>query len=167
MVSEAPGRHTRRDLLFTSLALGHVLKLATCNGLLRSTPNNRWALLGSSLLTAHERSTLDAFHFIYITPDGFIQEKPTFPTLVDFKNGIVPHLRSPARTRWRCFSVCDLNQRGNSTADKCVQNAICNSVRPPAGSFDRCPAADPLCRSLCHGRGAQVGQNFLLSRQPM
>ena len=43
-------------------------------------------------------------------PDLFIHEKSTFPTLVDFKIGKVPHLRSAGRTPWRCITVYDLNQ---------------------------------------------------------
>ncbi len=50
-------------------------------------------------------------HIIYVAlPDLFIHEKSTFPTLVDFKIGKVPHLPSAGRTPWRCFTVYDLNQ---------------------------------------------------------
>src|SRR5271166_6108700 len=101
-------------------------------------------------------------HRIYIAlRDLFIHEKSTFPTLADFKISKVPHLPSAGRTPWRCFSVEE------TRTDKRVMNAICNSVRPPPGSFNRCPASDPFCGSLCHGRGAHAGQNFLLGGQPM
>jgi hypothetical protein len=50
-------------------------------------------------------------HIIYVALlDFFIHKKSTFPTLVDFKIGKVPHLPSAGGPRCRCFAVYDLNQ---------------------------------------------------------
>jgi len=52
----------------------------------------------------------DLMRSIAASVDLFIHEKSTFPTLVDFKIGKVPHLPSAGWTPWRCFAVYDLNQ---------------------------------------------------------
>ena len=104
-------------------------------------------------------------HIIYVALlDLFIHEKSTFPTRVDFIIGKVSHLPSAGRTRCRCFTVYDLNQRGNPAAK--TDRRVLNSVRLPPVSFNCCPASELLCLSLCRRR-APAGQNFLLGGKPM